>query len=394
MKRIRKNLFRRGRTYYYRRQEDGRDRWISLETADLPEARNRIKQLETARLLERAGIGERKRLGKRFVHLKEVIAKFEQAGFPLRNGGNRAKQAVVSYTRGAKITTRELGNVRIDEFNASVWNGYTGRAIVNGRGRSALDKEIIVIRAAFEYCTAFPDETGITETPRFNWAKRLQLPPNVSHCRDRQPDDAEQLHKIASYFLRKPLGGATVGWLVLFQSMIGQRCSEILKLRFDASSPSEPGFDDGEHLWLYRSKTHKGTAPFIKIHPDLRELMTAHRQWVSRAYPGNPWFFPSRRGSGKRIDGPAVVQAFLRMNQELGLNKSSHGLRSYYVNVLRSQGVSDGEIALRIGHKSGGKLIVETYGEVLPIKLTWRPEGPPAWEGWTGNESIAAPKFA
>ena len=54
---------------------------------------------------------------------------------------------------------------------------------------------------------------------------------------------------------------------------------------------------------------------------------------------------------------------------------SPHGLRSYFVNVLRSQGVSDSEIALRIGHKSGGRLFVDVYGEILPHRLPFLPQG-------------------
>jgi hypothetical protein len=54
------------------------------------------------------------------------------------------------------------------------------------------------------------------------------------------------------------------------------------------------------------------------------------------------------------------------------------------VNVLRSQGKTDGEIALRIGQRTGGKLIVDVYGEILPYKIAWRPEtGQPAWTHWT-----------
>jgi hypothetical protein len=72
-------------------------------------------------------------------------------------------------------------------------------------------------------------------------------------------------------------------------------------------------------------------------------------------------------------------------------------MRSYFVNVLRSDKDADGipkmpdsEIALRIGHKSGGKLIVQVYGEVLPNKLTWLPEKKEdvAWRHFTTGREI------
>lgn len=52
--------------------------------------------------------------------------------------------------------------------------------------------------------------------------------------------------------------------------------------------------------------------------------------------------------------------------------KTSDGARKF----------SDAAIALRIGHESGGKLIVTTYGQILPYELTWLPTkkgNPPAW---------------
>jgi hypothetical protein len=44
----------------------------------------------------------------------------------------------------------------------------------------------------------------------------------------------------------------------------------------------------------------------------------------------------------------------------------AHGtLRAPSANILRGRGLSDAEIALRIGHKTGGQLIVDVYGEGL-----------------------------
>jgi len=149
----------------------------------------------------------------------------------------------------------------------------------------------------------------------------------------------------------------------------------------DGKGPSDPGWIHDDHLFLYRSETHKGTASFIDIHPALKETILAHRAWKMEQYPESPWWFPSPTKEGECVHDSGLKQALRRACKSLKLpHRTVHGLRSYFGNVLRSQGKADWQIALQIGHKSGGKLIVETYGEVLPVKLEWMPKGKSAWQ--------------
>ena len=82
----------------------------------------------------------------------------------------------------------------------------------------------------------------------------------------------------------------------------------------------------------------------------------------------------------------------MRLEKKTAIKATTHGMRSYYVNVRRSQGAADSEIALEIGHSSNHQ-IFETYGEVLPIKIGWKPDGHPAWERFQDEEIISRPKF-
>jgi integrase len=165
--------------------------------------------------------------------------------------------------------------------------------------------------------------------------------------------------------------------------MIGQRTQEILRLRMDAKTRFDPGFVKGNHLFLYQSLTHKGTFGYADLHAALRECLAAHRAWHESRYPGgsSPWYFPSPEDKAKCVHGDSLGHALRRVTKAMGIpHRTPHGLRSFFVNVLRSQGKTDAEIALRIGHRSGGHLIVEVYGEILPHKLSWLPEnGDPAW---------------
>ena len=46
-----------------------------------------------------------------------------------------------------------------------------------------------------------------------------------------------------------------------------------------------------------------------------------------------------------------------------------HGLRSYFVTQARTSGLSDAEIAMLIGDKTGPAIIAHTYGDVRPDHL-------------------------
>jgi hypothetical protein len=46
-----------------------------------------------------------------------------------------------------------------------------------------------------------------------------------------------------------------------------------------------------------------------------------------------------------------------------------HGLRSYFVTQARQSGLSDAEIAMLIGDKTGPSIIARTYGDVRPDHL-------------------------
>jgi hypothetical protein len=46
-----------------------------------------------------------------------------------------------------------------------------------------------------------------------------------------------------------------------------------------------------------------------------------------------------------------------------------HGLRSYFVTQARQSGLSDAEIAMLIGDKTGPAIIAQTYGDVRPDHL-------------------------
>lgn len=380
MKRIKPNLWKRGEIYYFRDQSGGRDRWVSLKTKSKKKALDYLDQVNRQRTLEKLGLAAPAPLMSRLLSLGELIGFFVNAGCPKSSGKPRTPSNLQSTKLYCAKLVGHLGGSRINDMNASLWNEYCEKRIREGAGDATIDKEFQTLRSVFIHAAQHPNTTGITDPPAMRWVRKRYAAKDAQHCRDFQPDNADELHEIASHWITGPPKLATPGWLVLFQAMIGQRISELLRLRMDAGTIKTPGFDDGENLWLYRSVTTKGTASFSVIHSALREVMTKHREWHSQTYPDSPWYFPSSQANGKvHLQARRVIYVLARWSRLDGRKRTTHGMRSYYVNVRRSQGEIDAKIALEIGHRSTN-LIVSTYGEVLPVKIGWEPEGKKAWE--------------
>jgi integrase len=324
------------------------------------------------------------------VEAKQTISQlavfYQECGCPQRSEAKReGKQLIEEKKRVAHL---------IDFFGARPWDkitledcrsfhGYRLKQITGGKGHRTVDMELVALSAIYRWAVRSGRRTGVTSNPVAHDRMTFCLPETVRHCRELQPASGDELHNLAR-FLFSSERSEVLGWQLLFEAMIGHRTHEILKLRKDASASYQPGFVESSHLWLYNSKTKKGTFPYIKIHAALRDCLAGFDKWHQERFTGkkeSSWYFPSPEDPKKCVGPAALTHALRRICPALGIpHRTSHGLRSFYVNVLRSGGLSDAEIALRIGHRSGGRLIIDVYGEILPTKLHWLPkEGEPAW---------------
>ena len=214
---------------------------------------------------------------------------------------------------------------------------------------------------------------------------RFRTEASVRHCRDFAPTSADELHQMADRFFEHPKS-EVMGWLTLFAAMSGCRISELLRLHVNAKNADEPGYQDGNYLFIRRSK--RGVNPFILITDEFAEMFAAFQQWHKERWPkGHPRFFPGQL-KGEPVSEDAFSHAVPRCAKELGLpHRRAHGLRSFYVTKRRSDGATDEQIAAEIGDKTPS-LIAKTYGSVPP---NWVRKDPlkfipkkqePAWSKW------------
>lgn len=378
--RVGPNLYRRGSVYVYR----SGSRWISLETSNLAKAREMIREIKARKILEKQGYSPDP-APSGFRQILDILEFYRAAGCPRRDESPREGRQLAMETARLEVIGGIIGGKSLKGFCPEDCREYAAKRLGGAaKGHRAVDLELAALSCAFRWAAKHSKKTGVQVNPIEHNRPRLRRSRDVRHCRDTQPANAEELHALGRWLFSRADSQA-LGWQLVFAAMIGQRCGELLRLRMDAKTIHDPGFIDQDgNLWLYRSQTHKGTAAFLPIHQDLRAAIDAHRQWHAAVAPENPWWFPSPRRPGTSVYGAALAHALRRACASLGMaDRTVHGLRSYFVNVLRSQGMADWQIALQIGHKSGGKLIVETYGEVLPVKIGWMPEGPPAWDLFT-----------
>jgi len=118
------------------------------------------------------------------------------------------------------------------------------------------------------------------------------------------------------------------------------------------------------------------------MHPALEDFVAAWRRHTGA--PPEQWF--PRPGVEPRTARLRLTRHLQEAARALGLpERTSHGLRAYYVSVQRSMGVPDSTIADLLGHRSGVDLIKRVYGDPGAVfgtgRLDWIPAPPerPAW---------------
>jgi integrase len=80
--------------------------------------------------------------------------------------------------------------------------------------------------------------------------------------------------------------------------------------------------------------------------------------------------FPSPFNPNKQRNASAIRHRLTAACRALGLaHMTPHGMRSYFVTRARESGLSDAEIAMLIGDRSGPAIIAHTYGDVRPDHL-------------------------
>jgi integrase len=226
---------------------------------------------------------------------------------------------------------------------------------------------------------------GALKSNPLNGRGRYSVAADIRHCREVAPTP-DGLKQIEHWLRERDEQGAAD--LVCFLAYTGLRIGEALPLDWEAV--------DWNEKVIHVTREKRGIMPWVPILPELETLLRAmQKRAVSHL------LFPSPFEPAKPRDGSAVRHRLGAACKARGLGHvTPHGLRSFFVTQARQSGLSDAEIAMLIGDKTGPAIVALTYGDVRPdhllkqaqrIRLTIQASKPDEKHGGSIERSIASP---
>lgn len=318
----------------------------------------------------------------------DVIRRYQQDNYLdsdllTRPEGTRAdeeRHCTTLLTFWASVAVTEVSDRICDEYR-----DWRIRRVKQGEGLRAIDRELNTLNNAFRYAKRrdLVRVNPVADRPRYQPKSR------VKHCREFMPADGDDLHSIAEE-LFKNRHSQVLAFQMLAEAYCGLRGCEVLKWRANAGA-DDPGYvtSDGKSLRVWRCKNQHLNNPYISVNAGMAALLEAHRKWKVKYYPESDWFFPGHeKDSNRPVSKSALAHALRRISKDRPRKIKPHGNRAFYVTVRRSWGTLDSQIAVEIGHSSGGSTLENVYGGVPPNwlsgeapKLNWLPaHRKPAWD--------------
>ena len=289
-----------------------------------------------------------------------LVNRYIAAGCPDKAGVKRSTEHQAEEARRLENLRSHFSKIPLAKLSIRHCAQY-GAANVERPRAADLD-----LQTLSNLCWFGVAEGALTVNPVLGRAKTRKSR-DVVHCREAMPQNGDQLHQIARELLSSRQSEAT-GWQMLLEAFTGCRTNEVLALRMDAAKRGEPGFVEGDFIYIRRSKS--GGFPYVRIDADLRSLLAAHRAWHDGR---SPWYFPGP-SLAFPLDRTTLTRRLGAVCPRLGAGRiTSHGLRAYFVTVMRSRGLSNEQVAALIGDRTSS-LIESTYG-ALP-------------ESWSGGEAL------
>jgi integrase len=217
-------------------------------------------------------------------------------------------------------------------------------------GNRSVDLELTILSNVFNFAV----RRGTLERNPLWGRSRYSQASQIRHCREVAPTPEGLMQIVHWLRLRTE---HEVADLVCFLAYSGLRIGEALRLDWEAV--------DWAAKVIHVKREKRGIMPWVPILPEMETLL---RQMQQRTK--SHLLFASPFKPEVPRDDSAVRHRVTAACKALGLGHvTPHGLRSYFVTQARQSGLSDAEIAMLIGDKSGPAIIALTYGDVRPDHL-------------------------
>jgi integrase len=358
-------LYWRGGMIYARVRVDGKQTFRCTSTDKIAAARKVLAKWREDAVMRQHGIEPKQAaLERNRLTVAAVLKEYVEFGFPDRKSRIK-KTSATRETEGKSIQRleaffgpRAAVSLTLKDCDAyRKWRangGYTwqhGEKLRRSRaGDRCVDIELQTLGNALAHTVRQEKLKANPLTGR----GRYHSEEDTRHCRETAPTP-QQLHIIAQTFRQR--SEDVIADCLLFLGFSGLRVREALRLDWEAV--------DWANGVIHVKREKRGINPWVPI---LEEMETHLRSMQARAT--SHLLFPSSKDPARAIAYSTFARSLTQVCRDLGTKHvTPHGLRSHFVTQCRQSGLTDAEIAMLIGDKSGPAIISTTYGDVRPNHL-------------------------
>lgn len=369
--RLGESLYRKGGVgvIYARVRLNGKQTWRSTGTSEPREARAWLKKWKSEEWMEEHGLESKGvMLHRKRVTVGELIDAYMDAGMPTRKMRPKRPVTITNEKACLKRVRAYFGNMQAAAVALADCDRYRDWRLSGGffanegaeemrkrmarmkKGTRSVDLELTILANVFHLAV----RRGLLKSNPLAGRGRYSVAEDIRHCREVAPTPAGL--KQIEYWLRMR-GDHGVADVICFLAFSGLRIGEALALDWEA-------VDWGEKL-LHVQREKRGITPWVPILPEMAALLREMQKRVT-----SHLLFPSPFEPNRQRDTSAIRHRIAAACRALGCSHvTPHGLRSYFVTQARESGLSDAEIAMLIGDRSGPAIIAHTYGDVRPDHL-------------------------
>jgi integrase len=360
-------LYRKGDVIVARVRINGKRTWRSTGTNNPSEAKAWLKKWQSEEWMEQNGIEAKGVvLHRQRVTVGELADAYIADGMRTRKGQMKRPATITNETaclkplrkffegkQAATLTLADCDRYRDWRISGGFFAGVGADELKMKRlraGTRSVDLELTILANVLHLAV----RRGLLKSNPLAGRGRYTVAEQIRHCREVAPTPAG-LNQI-EYWLRarNELGTAD---LICFLAYSGLRIGEALPLEWEAVDWSQ------KVVRVQRQK--RGIMPWVPILPEMETLLRAMQKRAT-----SHLLFPSPFDPNQLRDSSAVRHRLTAACKALGRGHvTPHGLRSYFVTQARESGLSDAEIAMLIGDRTGPAIIAHTYGDVRPDYL-------------------------
>lgn len=362
-------IYRKGGAIYARVRVNGKPTWRSTGTDNPVGARQWLEKWRREKWMEENGIEAKcVVLHRQRVTVGELMDSYVSDGMRTRKGRPKRPATVKTEQTCLKALRVYFGSKQAAAVSLADCDGYRDWRISGGffgdaetsglrkkrkrmrAGTPSVDLELTILGNVFSLAV----RRAVLKSNPLTGRGRYSVAEDVRHCREVAPTP-ESLQQIERWLrARSEHGTADV---VCFLAYSGLRIGEALPLEWEAADLSQ------KILRVKREK--RGIMPFVPILPEMEALLRGMQKRAT-----SHWLFPSPYDPNTWRADSAIRNRLTAACRALGLRHvTPHGLRSYFVTQARQSGLSDAEIAMLIGDKTGPAIIARIYGDVRPDHL-------------------------